>query len=223
MKKDKLDILYEDKYIIAVNKRSNYLTISTDKVIDKTLFHEVLMYERRKNKNNKVFIVHRLDRDTSGIVLFAKTMEVKNFLQDNWNSFTREYIAVVNGKVKEKKKSLRSYLYETSDLRVFSSCDSKRGKLAITDYELVSYANTYSLLKINILTGRKNQIRVQLNDMGNAIVGDKKYGDKKRNPIGRLALHANKLIIEHPKTHEELVIEASVPKEFYDLVKVSNN
>lgn len=223
MKKDKLDIIYEDKFLIAVNKPNNLLTVATDKEIEKTLFHEVLLFEKRKNKSNKVFIVHRLDKDTSGIVVFAKSIKVKDFLQDNWNSFKREYTAVVNGKLKEKKGTIRNYLYETKDLRVFASDDPKRGKLAITDYEVISYGNTYSLLKINILTGRKNQIRVHLNDLGNSIVGDKKYSNNKRNPIGRLALHANKLVIEHPKTHEELILESKVPKEFENLVKVSNN
>lgn len=223
MKKEKLDIVYEDKFIIAVNKPNNLLTISTDNEKEKTLFHQVLLYERQKNKSNKVFIIHRLDKDTSGIVVFAKSVEVKNFMQDNWNSFTREYTAVVNGKVKDQKGSIKSFLYETKDLRVFSSNDSKKGKLAITDYELLKYANTYSLLKINILTGRKNQIRVQLNDIGHQIVGDKKYGNNKRNPIGRLALHANKIVMEHPKTHCELVLESKVPKEFYNLTKVSND
>lgn len=217
----KLDIIYEDKFIIAVNKPNGLLTISTDNEKEKTLFHAVLSYERKKNKNNKIFIVHRLDKDTSGIVVFAKSMEIKNFLQDNWNNFKREYVAVVNGIVKPKKNTIKSYLFETKDLMVYSTKDEKKGKLAITDYEFIEGNSAYSMLKISILTGRKNQIRVHMYDIGHSIVGDKKYVTKKRNPIGRMALHATKIIIEHPKTHNELVLESSVPKEFYNLTKVS--
>ena len=217
----KLDIIYEDKFILVVNKPCGQLTVSTDKEKEKTLFHEVYMYEKRKNKNNKIFIVHRLDRDTSGIVLFAKSEDIKNYLQDNWNNFKREYIAVVNGKVTPKKGTVKNYLFETKDLMVYSTNNPKAGKLAITDYEYLEGNSAYSMLKINILTGRKNQIRVHMMDIGHSIVGDKKYVTKKRNPIGRMALHANKLVIEHPKTHEELVLESKVPKEFYNLTKVS--
>ena len=218
MKKDKLDIIYEDKWLIIVNKPSHLLTISTDSEKEKTLFHKVLLYEKRKNKNNKVFIVHRLDKDTSGLVIFAKTMEVKNKLQNNWEKINRGYVALVNGKTKEKD-ILKSYLMETKTLLVYSTLDKKNGKLAITEYERIKENNKLTLLKIKLKTGRKNQIRVQLNDNGNSIVGDKKYGNIKFDPLRRLCLHANFLDFIHPILNKRLVFEIDIPKEFMKLIE----
>jgi 23S rRNA pseudouridine1911/1915/1917 synthase len=213
MKKDKLDIIYEDKSLIVVNKPSHLLTISTDNEKEKTLFHKVMLYEKRKNKNNKVFIVHRLDKDTSGIILFAKDEKIKFKLQNNWEKEAkRGYVAIVNGKTKNKE-TLKSYLAETKTLMVYST-DEKHGKLAITEYEKIKENKKMTLLKIKIKTGRKNQIRVQLNDNGNSIVGDKKYGDNKFDPLRRLCLHANYLEIIHPVTNKKMVFETEIPKEF---------
>ena len=218
MKNKKLDIIYEDKFIIVVNKPSHLLTISTDNEKEKTLFHKVMMYEKRKNKNNKVFIVHRLDKDTSGLVLFAKDEKIKYKLQNNWDKeIKRGYIAVVNGHTKDKD-TLKSFLKETKTLMVYST-DDKNGKLAITEYEKIAENKKLSLLKIKIKTGRKNQIRVQLNDNGNQIVGDKKYGDSRFDPLRRLCLHANYLSITHPITNKRLTFEIDIPKPFIELVK----
>ena len=217
MKKDKLDIIYEDKSIIVVNKPSHLLTISTDNEKEKTLFHKVMLYEKRKNKNNKVFIVHRLDKDTSGLVLFAKDEKIKYKLQNNWDKETkRGYVAVVHGKTKDKD-TLKSYLIETKTLLVHSTPDKKLGKLAITEYKRILENKKLSLLKINIKTGRKNQIRVQLADNGNQIVGDKKYGENKFDPLRRLCLHANYLEIVHPVTNKKMVFELDIPKVFLNL------
>ena len=219
MKKDKLDIIYEDKSIIVVNKPSHLLTISTDNEKEKTLFHKVLMYEKKKNKNNKIFIVHRLDKDTSGLVLFAKDEKIKFKLQNNWDKDTkRGYIAVVHGKTKDKD-TLKSYLAETKTLLVYTTEDKKLGKLAITEYEKLSENNKLTLLKINIKTGRKNQIRVQLHDNGNEIVGDKKYGNSKFDPLRRLCLHANYLSIIHPTTNNKMVFKTEIPKDFLSLIE----
>ena len=218
MKSKKLDIVYEDKAIIVINKPSHLLTISTLNEKEKTLFHEVMMYEKRKNKNNKVFIVHRLDKDTSGLVLFAKDEKLKYKLQNNWDKEAkRGYVAVVNGHTKDKE-TLKSYLAETKTLMVYST-DEKHGKLAITEYEKISENKKMTLLKIRIKTGRKNQIRVQLADNGNSIIGDKKYGESKFDPLRRLCLHANYLSIIHPVTNKRIVFETSIPKMFEDLVK----
>ncbi len=219
MKKDKLDIIYEDKYLIVINKPSHMLTISTENEKEKTLFHKVMLYEKRKNKNNKVFIVHRLDKDTSGLVVFAKNQDVKNKLQNNWEKTNRGYVAVVNGHT-EDKGILKSYLMETKTLYVYSTDDKKNGKLAITEYEKVMENKRLTLLKIKLKTGRKNQIRVQFNDIGNPIVGDKKYGDIKFDPLRRLCLHANYLEFIHPVTNERLVFETNIPKDFINIVKV---
>lgn len=216
-KKGKMDILYEDKYIIIINKPAHLLTISTEKEKNRTLFSYVYDYLKKKNKNNKVFIVHRLDKDTSGIIMFAKDEKTKFYLQDNWDSFKRNYVAIVEGKVKNKKGVLKSYLQETKTLYTYSVND-KNGKLAITEYEKVLENNQYTMLSLNLKTGRKNQIRVQLSDMGNPIVGDKKYGAKK-NPIRRMALVANTLEFIHPKTHEKIVIDIDIPSSFMQLFK----
>ena len=217
MKKKKLDILYEDKFIIVVNKPSNLLTVATEKEKDRTLYSYVYDYLKQKNKNNKVFIVHRLDKDTSGIVIFAKDEKTKFYLQDNWDKFKRNYVAVVNGKVEKKKGVLKSYLQETKTHLTYSVND-KNGKLAITEYEKVLENKEYTMLSLNLKTGRKNQIRVQLADMGNPIVGDKKYGIKK-DPIRRMALVANTLEFIHPKTKEKIVIDIDIPNSFINLVK----
>lgn len=218
MKKEKLDIIYEDKYLIVVNKPSGLLTIGNDKIKDNTLYHQLYTYLKQKHKSNKVFIVHRLDKDTSGLVLFAKSELVKYNLQDNWNDTKRFYYAIVNGVIKKNKDSIKSYLKETKTLLVYSSNDKINGKLAVTNYEKIISNNIYSLLNIEIKTGRKNQIRVHMNDIGHSIVGDKKYGTK-HNPLKRLCLHAYKLEFIHPITNELMVLESKYPSIFNKLVE----
>lgn len=217
MAKKKLDILYEDKFVIVINKPHNLLTIATNKEKERTLFHYTLDYLKQKHKSNKVFIVHRLDKDTSGIVILAKDEKTKFYLQDNWDKFKRCYVAIVNGKVEKDKGVLKSYLQETKTHYTYSVKD-KNGKLAITEYEKILENKKYTMLSLNLKTGRKNQIRVQLNDMGNSIVGDKKYGIKK-DPIRRMALHANYLEFIHPKTKKKIVIDIDIPNSFISLVK----
>ena len=217
MKTKKLDILYEDKFIIIVNKPPHLLTMSTEKEKERTLFHYVFDYLKKKNKNNKVFIVHRLDKDTSGIVMFAKDEKTKFYLQDNWDKFKKNYVAIVEGKVNKDKGVLKSYLQETKTHLTYSVQD-KNGKLAITEYEKVLENKKYTMLSLNLKTGRKNQIRVQLSDIKNPIVGDKKYGTKK-DPIRRMALVANTLEFIHPKSKEKIIIDIDIPKEFINLVK----
>jgi len=155
-KKKKLDILYEDKFLLIVNKPANLLTISTEKEKDRTLYSYAYDYLKKKNKNNKVFIVHRLDKDTSGIVMFAKDESIKFYLQDNWDNIKRNYVAIVNGKVKNKKGVLKSYLMETKTHLTYSVND-KNGKLAITEYEKVLENNKYTMLSLNLKTGRKTK------------------------------------------------------------------
>ena len=209
--KKKLEIIYEDKYLLVVEKPSGMLTISNNKESINTLYHEV--HEYLKSKNKKAFIIHRLDKDTSGLVLFAKDEKTKRYIQDNWNEVKREYIALVNGNIKQEKGIIKTYLKETSTLLVYSTNDSKKGKLAITEYEKIKSNDNYSLLKINIKTGRKNQIRVHLNDIGHPIVGDKKYGKIKTN-INRLCLHASYLEFIHPYSKEIIKLKSEYPELF---------
>ena len=217
MKKDKLDIVYEDKNLLVVNKPSNLLTISTDNEKEKTLFHKAYLYLKKKNKNNKIFIVHRLDKDTSGLVVFAKSEEAKRKLKNNWDQVIRKYVAVVHGKMEKDKDTLKDYLSETKTLLVYIS-DKNNGKLAITNYEKVIGNDNYSLLNINIKTGRKNQIRVQLNNINHPIVGDKKYG-LKFDPLRRLCLHANYLEFNHPVTNKKMIFDIDIPNNFISLVR----
>ncbi len=217
--KDKLDIIYEDKMFLVVNKPSGLLTISTDKEKEKTLFHKVFEYIKKKKKNNKIFILHRLDKDTSGIVMFCKDQKLKFLIQNNWDNLVklRQYVAVVEGIPPKEKDSLKSYLKESHTLKTYST-NKKEGRLAITNYRTIVSKNDYSLLEIEIKTGRKNQIRVQLSDEKIPIIGDKKYSSKK-NPINRLGLHANKVIFINPITKKEMIFETDIPNSFIQIIK----
>lgn len=219
MKKGRINIIYEDKELLVVDKPAGLLTISTDNEKEKTLYHKVYTYQKKKNKNNKIFIVHRLDRDTSGIVVFAKTEKMKQQLQADWNNLAkcREYICVVEGKIEKEKQTLKDYLTESKTLKTFSTTKEK-GKLAITHYQKIATSKSYSLLKINIDTGRKNQIRFQLSNIGYPIIGDKKYGAK-TNPIRRLGLHASKLELINPKTKQIMKFESKIPTTFTNMFK----
>lgn len=206
-----IDIVYEDEHYLVVNKPSGMLTIATEKEKTRTLYHQVREYVKGKNKYNKIFIVHRLDKETCGIVLFCKDENLKIKLQENWEktAIRREYTAVVKGIMEKKKDRLVSYLKESKTNMVFSSSD-KTGKLAITNYE-VKKENENSLLNILIETGRKNQIRVQLNDINHPIIGDKKYGNIKGK---KLLLCANRLDIKDPLSGRIIKFEISIPREF---------
>ena len=184
--KKKLNILYEDKHLIAVYKKEGLPTIKSNNH-KFNLYSEV--YEYLHKKNQRVFVVHRLDVDTSGIVLFAKSEKSKNLLQKDWENVYREYISIVHGITKEKD-IIKSYIKETTTLYSFS-CKGKDGKYAETHYERINYNEKYSMLKINIITGRKNQIRVHMKDNNTPIVGDKKYGIK--DNFKNMFLLANKL------------------------------
>ncbi len=217
-KSNNLEIIYEDKDIIVVNKPPKLLTISSKTEKENTLYRRVSAY--LKEKKEKVFIIHRLDFDTSGIIIFAKNQKVQKLYQDNWHTLAkiREYISVVEG-ITDKKGHIESYLKETKTLYVYSS-KKKDGHFSVTDYERIDYNNNYSLLKIHISTGRRNQIRCHMKDIGHPIIGDIKYGAK-TNPIGRFALHANYLEIVNPLTKIVMKFNSPVPQEFLDIVKHS--
>lgn len=205
----KLDIIYEDKYLLVINKPAKLLMIANNKEVERTLYHEVREYVRKKNQ--KVFIVHRLDFDTSGVVVFAKKEDVKNVLQNNWDSVYREYLCVVCGIVKKNREVLKDYLQESSTHQVYVA---DRGKLAITEYEVLVRNKKNSLLKVVIKTGRKNQIRCQLAHIGHPIVGDKKY-EATTNYLGRLALCATKISLVHPVSKKLMTFEIKAPDSFY--------
>lgn len=226
-----LTFLHEDRDIIVVNKESGLLTVGTDKVKEQTALFLLNHYVRKGDfkSRKQVFIVHRLDRDTSGILIFAKTEQAQRHLQDEWEHFQKSYLAVVAGVPEPKEATLSSYLAENSVHRVYSTPDQAKGRLAITAYRVTKAGAQSALLEIDLHTGRKNQIRVQLADIGHPVLGDKKYGipqkggsqPKVESPIKakRLALHAAKLVCTHPFSKEPMTFEAAMPGLFHSLIK----
>ena len=214
-----LAILYEDHEILVVDKKSGLLTVSNDKVKDNTAYYLLTLYVRKGNQKsrNRIFIVHRLDRDTSGIIVFAKSEESKHYLQGEWKQFRKKYYAVVHGTLAEKQGEISSYLTENSAYKMYSVKDPQKGKFAKTGYKVLRESKKYSLLEIDLYTGRKNQIRVHLADLGCPVVGDKKYGEKEKG-IKRLALHAASLTIKHPYSKEQMTFETKIPAYFRSLV-----
>ncbi|MCF3943368.1 RluA family pseudouridine synthase [Oceanobacillus alkalisoli] len=211
-----VQILYEDDDILVINKEAGLLSIATEKEKRHTALHQLMKYVKRENPDNRIFIVHRLDKDTSGIMLFAKSNDVKRKLQDNWKTMVKErtYAALVEGKVSKKEGYITSWLRETKTHIMYSSQTPNDGLLAKTRYKFIQGNADFSLLEVNLETGRKNQIRVHMQDLGHPVVGDKKYGSKERNAIGRLGLHAKVLAFHHPATNKLMTFKADVPASF---------
>ena len=211
-------IIFEDDHLLVVNKPSGLLTIATAKEKERTLYHIVRDYVVSKNPHGRIFIVHRLDRDTSGIVLFAKDEKTKNQLQENWNDYVslREYTAIVCGHPKEESGQIVQYLKETKTNLVYVS-PREDGKKAITNYSVLKTSDKYSMLKVTIETGRRNQIRVAFASKKMPILGDKKYGEKSK--VNRLYLHANRLKIYYPVIKKDTLFETSIPTEFKKMMQ----
>lgn len=215
-----LEIIYEDEDVIVVNKEAGLLTIATKKEKHRTAHYQLMQYAREKNPRNRVFIVHRLDQDTSGVMLFAKNEQTKKKLQDGWHSNVKErsYLALVEGKFEKESGIFTSWLKETKTHRMYSSDKENDGLFAKTEFKVVRANNDFSLVEVHLHTGRKNQIRVHMQDLGHPVVGDKKYGAK-TNDIRRLGLHAQKLSFIHPKTNELLTFTVDAPKVFWTKLK----
>lgn len=216
-----IKVVYEDEYLIAVEKASGILSIATDKEREKTAYNIVKNYVKSRNPLEKLFIVHRLDRETSGVMIFAKTEEMQQILQTNWQKMVleRTYVAVVEGKVEKNNDTIVSYLKENSAFVTFSSDKEIEGsKKAITHYTVLKRSKGFSLVEANIETGRKNQIRVHMQSLGHSVVGDKKYGAT-TNPLGRLGLHAKSIIFKHPKTGKVLSFQTGIPAKFSGMFK----
>lgn len=212
-----IEIIYEDENYLVVDKPSGMLTVSTDKERNRTLYHLVREYVHQKEKKEKIFIVHRLDRETSGLVLFAKDEKLKQKLQEDWENvaLTREYTAVVSGILEKKEARLVHYLKENQQHKVYVS-PVNSGKKAITDYQVLA-EDKNSLLKLSLSTGRKNQIRVQLSYLNHPIIGDLKYGGCKAK---RLYLHASKLMICDPFTKKKFTFVSKPPREFKRVLSI---
>ena len=212
-------ILYEDGQLLAVDKPAGLLSMATDREKHRTAYRAVTDYVRRTDPRNRVFIVHRLDRDTSGVLVFAKSEETKRALQDNWDKLVekRGYTAVVEGAPPEDEGEVKSFLVETATHLVFSGHPGKKAKEAVTRYRVAARGRGYSLVEVEIDTGRKNQIRVHMQDLGCPVAGDKQYGAK-TDPLGRLGLHAGTLVLKHPRTGKRLELNAPLPGGFRRLV-----
>jgi len=216
-------VIYEDHDIIVVDKASGLLTVSTDRPRENTAYFLLTDYVRKGDPKSRkqVFIVHRLDKDTSGVIVFAKTESAKRFLQDEWSNFQKTYFAVVHGILDKKEDVITSYLAENAAYNMYSVRDPALGKLAKTGYKVLSESNKYSLLEIELQTGRKNQIRVHLAEKGHHVVGDKLYGRKEPRSIKRLALHAASLSLKHPFSKEDMTFDSRMPAYFRSLMQES--
>lgn len=215
-----LDILYEDYDVIVINKKEGLLSVGTVADKENTAYHIVNVHVKKEGRNRHIYVVHRLDRKTSGVMMFAKSMAARDFFRNNWNQVVveRSYYAVVEGTPAYKKDTIKSYLTEDKMLKIHSSFINNGGQYAVTNYEVLSSNGEYSLVKCNLDTGRKNQIRVQMSSIGNPVAGDAKY-EAKTNPLKRVCLHAATLQFIHPKTRKLLKFEVPVPGGFYKIVK----
>ena len=214
-----LAILHEDQDIIVVEKPPGLLTISTDREKSRTAYFILTDYVRKgvAKSRNRIFIVHRLDRETSGVLIFAKSEEAKFRLQNRWQDTKKKYLAVVHGRCEKHAETITSYLAENQVHGVYATKDARIGKLAHTAYTVLKETKDFSLLEIDLLTGRKHQIRVHLAGIGHPVVGDPRYGSK-RKPHSRLALHAQSISLAHPFSGALLFFEAKVPDYFTRLV-----
>jgi RluA family pseudouridine synthase len=218
-----LRILHEDRDILVIDKPPGLLTIATDKEKSRTAYSFLTDYVRKGSTTSqkRIFIVHRLDRETSGILIFAKTIEAKLSLQSQWDTTQKKYVAVVHGTCKKKSDTITTYLVETQAHSVYSTADSVKGMLSHTAYKVLKQAKSCALLEVDLLTGRKHQIRVHLAGIGHPIVGDKKYG-KATGVQKRLALHARSISFKHPFSGKMLTFETQMPPYFNTLVGIAD-
>ena len=215
----RIKIVYEDDDILVVNKGYGLLSVGTDSIKEGTAYSILREYLKRKDQRNKIFIVHRLDQHTSGLMMFAKNTQAKETMQHNWNNMVLErcYNAIIRGRMEPAEGEIRSYLTENSAHEVYSTQNPEEGQLAVTRDRTVGHRGPYTLLELNLATGRKNQIRVHLKDSGHPIVGDRRYGSDE-SPIHRLALHARTLRFVHPVTRRDMNFSCPLPASFSKLV-----
>ena len=214
-----LPIIYEDDDFIVINKPSGLLSIASDKEREKIAYRMLNNYVRQKDPKSRIFILHRIDKDTSGVLVVCKNVKIRDALQKHWNErvMDRGYYAIVESAMDQPKGTFHTWLIENSTNLMFSSHKKGEGQEAITHYEVMEDNGTYSLLDVHIDTGRKSQTRVHLKEAGHPIIGDDKYGNGV-NPLKRLGLHAYLLAFEHPLTKKKMVFKAPMPKEFLELI-----
>jgi 23S rRNA pseudouridine1911/1915/1917 synthase len=219
MSADRIRVLFEDDAVIVVEKPAGLLTMATETEKERTVYAMLRAAANRKRPPEKIFIVHRLDREASGLLVFAKTIEAKEKLQDQFkdHSAGRKYIAVAEGRVSPENFTIRSFLAENAAFRVYSTKKKSMGKLAVTHVHVIRGNPKMTLVEVRLETGRKHQIRVHLAERGNPIVGDKTYGSRS-NPLQRLALHGAVLEFRHPLTRRLMHFEAPPPKPFAGMI-----
>lgn len=205
-----LKIVHEDDAIIVLDKGPGWLTVALDSGKGRTAYAALTDHVRASNPRNRVWIVHRLDRDTSGLIVFAKTEPYKRVLQQNWHKFDKTYHAIVEGVMKRDSGTLRCHLNEEFSLRVRSVPPDDDTREAITHFKVLQRTHNTTLVELKLETGRRHQLRVHLSDMGHPIVGDKPYGAV-TDPAKRLALHATELRFVHPATEQKMVFNLPLP------------
>lgn len=217
-----IDILYEDEDILVIDKPPGLLTIASETEKQKTAYYKLTAcLSERPDGKQRIFIVHRLDQGTSGLLVFAKTEEAKHALQGSWQDARKKYRAIVEGTPQQKSGTIKSYLCESKIHRVYSvKFDNGEGKYAETSYQVTQTAGDYTLLDVTLITGRKNQIRVHLADQGHPVTGDKKYGAK-TDPIKRMALQSYYLAFTHPTSGLPMEFTLDLPGKFKHLLKES--
>jgi 23S rRNA pseudouridine1911/1915/1917 synthase len=215
-----LNIVHIDQDIIVINKPSGLLTVATDKEKRRTAYSMLSNFVKSEDPDNKIFIIHRIDRETSGLLMFARSERVKRQIQETWDSLIsrRTYIGIVEGRVTPPDGTITSWLTESKAFIVYSSQNRKHGKKSTTHYSTIEGNNSFSLLQIHLETGRKHQIRVHMQDIQHPIAGDKKYGSMS-NPLGRMALHAQVLAFTHPTTGKQCFFDTGIPTQFLKLFR----
>ena len=216
----RLKLVYEDDDVIVIDKGYGLLSVGTEsKKKQESAYDIVRQYLKLKSPNNKLYVVHRLDRDTSGLMMFAKTEEAQEILRHNWNNYVldRLYLALLEGYVKEDSGFIKSHLTENSQYMVYSTPNSDEGKLAVTRFKVLKRGHGLSLVEFSLDTGRKNQIRVHASEMGHPISGDRKYGAKSSR-LNRLCLHAATLRFAHPITRKDMNFVSPAPSRFLSIV-----
>jgi 23S rRNA pseudouridine1911/1915/1917 synthase len=214
-----LKIVWEDDDLLVVDKKEGLLSVSDSPSQERTAFFLLSQYVKRTDLRNRVFILHRLDRGTSGLMMFARNRNMQEYLRANWHGtiIRRSYVAVIEGTPEKNEDTLVTYLAEDSRMKVFCT-DPQHGKRAVSHYRVLKSNATRSLIELELETGRKNQIRAQMEFIGHPVAGDPKYGAR-TDPAGRLMLHARRLHFRHPATGGEMRFETPVPKPFGELLK----
>ena len=218
-----ITILFEDNDILIIVKPVGLLTVATEDEREQTAYFHLRQYLQSRDRRQRLFIVHRLDKFASGVLVFAKSERVKSLLQGIFmrHDIQRKYWAIVEGKVEEKQETIRSRLIEDKSMRVHSTQDAGKGKLAVTHYRVLRHSGKFTALEVTLETGRKNQIRAHLSEMGHPLVGDRAYGST-QDPLGRLGLHAFLLGFRHPVTGEPLLFQTDPPPEFRKYLPIAD-